>query len=75
MAHANLALNHPEQGYQVFADASKSLQSNILATLKIWEQRFTTRRQLAKLDSHLFDDIGLDRAAVAAEISKPFWRP
>ena len=39
-----------------------------------WLERMHQRRQLAQLSDHMLKDIGLTRADVEAEISKPFWR-
>ena len=43
--------------------------------LLIWQQRARDRRQLESLSDHMLRDIGLTRADVYAEASKPFWRP
>lgn len=43
--------------------------------LLIWHQRARDRRQLESLSEHMLRDIGLSRADVYAEASKPFWRP
>ncbi len=40
----------------------------------VWYDRWIMRQQLAELDDHMLQDIGLDRAAVRKEIDKPFWR-
>ena len=37
-------------------------------------ERQQQRRALARLDDHLWADIGRNRADVAAECDKPFWR-
>lgn len=39
-----------------------------------WLERARQRRQLAELGDHMLKDIGLTRADVEAETSKPFWR-
>jgi uncharacterized protein YjiS (DUF1127 family) len=39
-----------------------------------WMERSHQRRDLAKLDDRLLDDIGITRSAAAGEIAKPFWR-
>jgi uncharacterized protein YjiS (DUF1127 family) len=44
------------------------------ATLKIWQQRHRTRRQLATLDSHALKDIGVTRTDALNEAKKSFWR-
>jgi uncharacterized protein YjiS (DUF1127 family) len=43
--------------------------------LLIWLQRAQQRRQLECLNDHMLRDIGLTRADVFAEASKPFWQP
>ena len=43
--------------------------------LLVWQQRSRDRRQLEALNDHMLRDIGLTRADVFAEASKPFWRP
>jgi uncharacterized protein YjiS (DUF1127 family) len=39
-----------------------------------WHERARQRRQLRTLNDHMLRDIGLTRADVLAESSKPFWR-
>ena len=39
-----------------------------------WQNRARQRRQLASLENHMLKDLGLSRADVARESSKPFWR-
>jgi uncharacterized protein YjiS (DUF1127 family) len=43
--------------------------------LLIWQQRARDRQQLQSLSDHMLRDIGLTRADVFLEASKPFWRP
>ena len=38
-----------------------------------WLDRMHQRRHLAQLSDHMLKDIGLTRADVEAEVSKPFW--
>ncbi len=45
--------------------------ADLLAT---WRQRAADRQQLQGLDNHMLRDVGLSRADVEFEISKPFWR-
>lgn len=47
---------------------------SLFSTLNIWMQRSRQRKQLAQLDQHLLDDIGLSAEMVAKEIAKPFWK-
>ncbi len=39
-----------------------------------WEIRRQARRDLARLDPHLLNDIGLTSRMVDCECNKPFWR-
>ena len=39
-----------------------------------WHQRVRDRQALGKLDAHRLHDIGLSRADVESEVSKPFWQ-
>jgi uncharacterized protein YjiS (DUF1127 family) len=43
--------------------------------LLTWQQRARDRQQLQSLSDHMLRDIGLTRADVFLETSKPFWRP
>ncbi|MGH6914594.1 MAG: DUF1127 domain-containing protein [Geminicoccales bacterium] len=43
--------------------------------LLTWHERARQRRRLGVLSDHMLRDIGLSRADVFAESSKPFWRP
>jgi len=42
--------------------------------LLVWRERARQRRQLRSLSDRMLRDIGLTRADVLAESSKPFWR-
>lgn len=55
------------------AAEAKSLFSRLIKELWVWNARSESRRSLAALDDRLLQDIGLDRADVNREISKPFW--
>lgn len=37
-------------------------------------ERWRQRQALMRLDDHLLKDIGVSRADVDSEVSKPFWR-
>ena len=41
--------------------------------LLVWLERSRQRRHLAMLSDHMLKDIGMTRADVEAEVSKPFW--
>lgn len=47
----------------------------ILDTLSEWQQRANDRQCLRTMDDRMLSDIGLSRADVEREASKPFWRP
>jgi uncharacterized protein YjiS (DUF1127 family) len=40
----------------------------------VWLQRIRERRQLDSLGDHMLKDLGISRADVDREVSKPFWR-
>jgi uncharacterized protein YjiS (DUF1127 family) len=46
-----------------------------LDRLLLWAERSGQRHRLAELDDHMLRDIGLSRADVMAEATKPFWQP
>ncbi|MCB9948081.1 MAG: DUF1127 domain-containing protein [Rhodospirillaceae bacterium] len=46
----------------------------MVQTLHVWQERARARRQLAELDDHMLQDIGIDRDSLEHEIDKPFWR-
>ncbi|RID91314.1 DUF1127 domain-containing protein [Gemmobacter lutimaris] len=58
-------LSLPPMSRLVFAVAHKVMT---------WELRRQARRGIAKLDTHLLRDIGLDPMTAAQEAQKPFWR-
>jgi uncharacterized protein YjiS (DUF1127 family) len=43
-------------------------------TVLDWQDRARQRRRLGEMDDHLLRDIGLSRADLEYESSKPFWR-
>ncbi len=40
-----------------------------------WHDRARQRAELARMSDREFHDIGVSRAQVWREVSKPFWRP
>jgi uncharacterized protein YjiS (DUF1127 family) len=46
----------------------------LLDMVQVWMRRHEDRSRLAGLSDHLVRDIGLSRADVENEASKPFWR-
>lgn len=47
--------------------------TRIIETIGIWRQRHRSRRHLARLDSRLLRDIGIDQVDCLIESNKPFW--
>jgi uncharacterized protein YjiS (DUF1127 family) len=47
---------------------------NVLLTVRTWRERARFRRELAARSSYELQDIGVCRADIANEVSKPFWR-
>jgi uncharacterized protein YjiS (DUF1127 family) len=47
---------------------------HVLALIRAWQQRASTRRQLAALDDHQLADIGISPSERMEELNKPFWR-
>lgn len=54
---------------------SAAFTVRLVDTLLRRMERARQRRHLAELDDRLLRDIGVSRAEVEAEISRPFWRP
>ncbi|MCP5419061.1 MAG: DUF1127 domain-containing protein [Gammaproteobacteria bacterium] len=50
------------------------LIGRFLATVGVWYERSRQRRALQGLDDYLLKDIGISRADVYREATKPFWR-
>ncbi len=57
----------------------KILLTEILETVRPlyrrWRNRARQRAELARMSDREFRDIGISRARVWREVSKPFWRP
>lgn len=53
---------------------SNRRSSSLLGTMKLWQRRIQSRRQLARLDSRLLADAGISEPQRSAELKKPFWR-
>jgi uncharacterized protein (TIGR00369 family) len=46
----------------------------VLAFVRVWRERRSTRRQLAVMSERELQDMGICRPEIANEIGKPFWR-
>jgi uncharacterized protein YjiS (DUF1127 family) len=68
----------PEASHAPAGSAPIRLRDVLAAVIEqvmVWHERAQQRRQLQSLSDHMLRDLGLGRADVAAETSKPFWRP
>jgi len=54
--------------------ARRSALGHAVEVLKRWRWRARSRRELARLDSRMLHDIGVDLYDVMVETGKPFWR-
>jgi uncharacterized protein YjiS (DUF1127 family) len=50
-----------------------ALTIRLIETALAWQARAAERAQLAAMDDRLLRDVGLSRADVMRESSKPFW--
>jgi uncharacterized protein YjiS (DUF1127 family) len=48
---------------------------HLVEKLFTWQRRIADRRSLETLDDRMLRDIGITRAEVHQEASKPFWKP
>lgn len=53
--------------------AGMGFATRLLDVAMSWRERARQRRHLAELDDRLLRDIGVSRADVEGEISRPFW--
>ena len=65
----------PEAGRVPPRPTVPQLIMTVLTEFAAWQNRARQRRHLAGLDDYMLRDIGLSRADVHREISKPVWRP
>lgn len=54
--------------------AFPELFGDVLSLTYGWRERIRQRDALARLDDRMLRDIGLSRADVDGEVSKPFWQ-
>lgn len=68
------------QGYDISAKVYGLVQkiegamSSADSLVKRWVRNSTGRKELARLNFRMLEDIGLTEADVAKEIRKPFWK-
>jgi uncharacterized protein YjiS (DUF1127 family) len=61
-------------GAEYFRDLVRAAASRTFGTLLLWQRRANERHALAHLDDRILRDLGLNRAEIAWESRKPFWR-
>jgi uncharacterized protein YjiS (DUF1127 family) len=52
----------------------RAIGQRVATTLAVWAARKSSRRELAEMSDYELRDVGLTRADVWREVSKPFWR-
>lgn len=51
-----------------------ALVERVKVAFAVWNKRIEARNELAQLSFREIQDLGIDQAALDAEIAKPFWR-
>ena len=64
----------PVSRQQAALDALGEANQWVFATLREWRRRARDRRELARLDARMLQDIGLSHAEREFLANKPFWR-
>jgi uncharacterized protein YjiS (DUF1127 family) len=65
--------SHSFQSARAANLSAASLLSQVVQTLRRWNQLARQRRQLASLSDEMLKDIGRSRADIEWEASRPFW--
>jgi uncharacterized protein YjiS (DUF1127 family) len=76
-AQASLAAGRPSLGGAATLPEGRSWLNALKRATKLflsWHERARQRHHLEYLSDHMLRDIGLTRADVLAEITKPFWQ-
>lgn len=71
---ASVVLGRPADERAALISVPLRVLGQAKAVLGAWAERIESRRQLLELDERMLSDIGLDRATVIREASKPFWK-
>ena len=58
----------------VSAGALASAALSVFTKLLVWQERARERAVLGEMDDRMLKDIGLSRADIVREASKPIWR-
>jgi uncharacterized protein YjiS (DUF1127 family) len=71
----SLSAERPVRGFMpaLVAAVDAGLE-RVVDTLFAWQQRRADRLRLQSMDDYMLQDIGLSRADIEVEASKPFWR-
>ena len=64
----------PTPGLDISLKGLSGLIVKATDTVLDWQERARQRHRLGEMDDHLLRDIGLSRADLEYESSKPFWR-
>lgn len=67
-------LSHGNLTGETFAGSLARLPVRLVDTFLAWQARASERIHLAALSEHHLKDIGMSRADVESETSKPFWQ-
>jgi uncharacterized protein YjiS (DUF1127 family) len=59
----------------VAPDRGQTTLSRVRALFQLWRRRAHERHEAVKFTHRDFCDVGVSRAEVEYELSKPFWRP
>jgi len=73
-ARPGLAPTVPLLGSQGWINPPASEESGLVALLRQWLRRATTRSTITELDDRMLRDIGLTRHDVMVESRKHFWQ-
>jgi len=77
MTHFGPVQLPPRSWRQWLAEGARIAGRDVMHLVRIvetWSQRARERRALMDLDDRMMKDIGISRADVFVESSKPFWR-
>ena len=69
-----MALQTASVGRTSWAASVAHVLDTTLDTIALWRQRALTRRELARLDDRMLQDIGITQYDVECEVTKPFWK-
>jgi uncharacterized protein YjiS (DUF1127 family) len=64
----------PRDNVSEIAKALSLLAGRFIETVKEWQRRSHSRRELTTLDARDLSDVRLTRCDAAREANKPFWR-